>query len=100
MDPKQTAKLRKVVGRPEAKRAHRLLRALGGIGRFRILLLLKAHGEPLKVTDIATVLRVSCSSASHDLRKLRQCGLVSHSSKGRERHYKTNGALDELRFIP
>src|SRR5688572_16523596 len=96
MDEKHVKELRKLIEGRETKKAHRHLRLVSGLGRFRILTLLKAHGEPLNVTTIAAVLRSSTSAVSHELRVLRRNGMVLASVRGREVHYRTNGALEKL----
>jgi DNA-binding transcriptional ArsR family regulator len=96
---KGTAELRAVVDGPASRQLHQLMRALAGKGRFRIIMLLKTMHGALNVTEIGTILGMSTSSVSHDLRVLRRMGLVKSSTKGREVLYSTNGAFDKLRLI-
>ena len=52
-----------------------LLKVLGNPQRFRILALLQ-HGE-CSVGDIEATLNIKQPNLSHELRKLRECGVVS-----------------------
>ena len=96
MKEKHAKELRKLIDGRETKKAHRHLRLVSGLARFRILTLLKAHGKPLNVTAIAAVLRSSCSAVSHELRVLRRNGMVLGAARGREVLYRANGALDKI----
>jgi DNA-binding transcriptional ArsR family regulator len=87
MDKNRVQKLRKIIEARETKEAHRMLRLVSGLGRFRIITLLKKSEQPLNVTTVATILRRSCSAISHELRVLRKHGLVESSASGREVYY-------------
>jgi DNA-binding transcriptional ArsR family regulator len=63
-----------------------LFSALGDRKRLRILLALK-DGEELCVCDVAHVLGVSVSTASHHLRKLRDLKLLKYRNDGKMAYY-------------
>lgn len=66
--------------------ASSIFAALADRQRLKILHSL-AGGEELCVCDIAHVLRVSVSSASHHLRKLRDMGILNDRNDGRMMYY-------------
>ena len=68
------------------ERIHRVFAALADAQRLKILLALNAGGE-LCVCDVAHVLGVSVSVASHHLRKLRDLGILAARSDGRMAYY-------------
>lgn len=63
-----------------------LFRALADRARLKILLAL-GDGEELCVCDVAHVLGVSISTASHHLRKLRDLKLLRYRNDGRMAYY-------------
>jgi DNA-binding transcriptional ArsR family regulator len=63
-----------------------LFSALGDRKRLRILLALK-NGEELCVCDVAHVLGVSVSTASHHLRKLRDLKVLKYRNDGKMAYY-------------
>lgn len=67
-------------------RAAGLFAALGDRQRLRILWALK-EGEELCVCDVAHVLGVRVSLASHHLRKLRDMGILKDRDDGRMVYY-------------
>ena len=70
--------------------------ALGDRTRLKIILALSS-GEELCVCDVAHVLNVSVSTASHHLRKLRDLRLLKYRNDGKMAYYslrnKVAGAL-------
>ncbi|PES15504.1 transcriptional regulator [Bacillus thuringiensis] len=63
-----------------------ILRMLGHPMRLIIVQELIAKG-PLKVSELQKLLRVSQSSVSQQLIKLKYCKMVSYERKGNEVHY-------------
>lgn len=55
--------------------------------RLRMIAAL-ASGEELCVCDVANVVELSLSATSHQLKKLRQAGIVSHRNDGRMAYYR------------
>lgn len=68
------------------EQARTLFAALADRQRLKILHALKG-GEELCVCDVAHVLRVSVSAASHHLRKLRDLGILKNRNDGRMIYY-------------
>ena len=68
----------------------RLFGILGDPTRLRMIGAL-ASGEELCVCDVANVVGISLSGTSHQLRKLRDLGLVTHRSEGRMTYYQLRG---------
>lgn len=68
------------------ERARRLFGALGDRHRLRILSALRS-GEELCVCDVAHVLEVAVSVASHHLRKLREMGILKDRDDGKMVYY-------------
>lgn len=64
-----------------------LFAVLGDPSRARILHLLSVSPEPLCVCDIALVLGMSVSALSHQLRALRERGVVRREKVGRIAYY-------------
>lgn len=64
-----------------------LFAVLGDPSRARILHLLSVSAEPLCVCDIALVLGMSVSALSHQLRALRERGVVHREKVGRIAYY-------------
>lgn len=64
-----------------------LFAVLGDPSRARILHLLAVSAEPLCVCDIALVLGMSVSALSHQLRALRERGVVDREKVGRIAYY-------------
>ncbi len=62
-----------------------LFRAMGDTNRMRIIALLMKH--ELCVHDVATLLEMSQSAVSHQLRALRQMRLVKSRKEGRNVYY-------------
>ncbi len=73
------------------EQARGLFAALGDRHRLKILLALKAAGE-LCVCDVAHVLGVGVSGASHHLRKLRDMGILKDRDDGKMVYYSLRGA--------
>jgi DNA-binding transcriptional ArsR family regulator len=69
-----------------------LFRALADRGRLKIILAL-ADGEELCVCDVAHVLGVSISTASHHLRKLRDLKLLQYRNDGKMAYYSLRNEL-------
>lgn len=66
--------------------------ALADEQRLKILLALKA-GQELCVCDVAHVLGVSVSVASHHLRKLRDLGILNDRSDGKMSYYSLKASF-------
>ena len=81
------ARLRKALpSDARLERGRRLFAALGDRHRLRILSAL-ASGEELCVCDVAHVLEVAVSVASHHLRKLREMGILKDRDDGKMVYY-------------
>jgi len=74
------------------KRASTLFALLADHQRLKILLALKAANE-LCVGEVARVLGVSLSVASHHLRKLRDLGVLEDRSSGKLTYYSLRERL-------
>ncbi|MFC1547946.1 ArsR/SmtB family transcription factor [Candidatus Neomarinimicrobiota bacterium] len=61
-------------------------RLMGDPTRFKILLCL-AHARELCVSDIADILKMDTSAISHQLRKLKDGGLVKNNREGATIYY-------------
>jgi len=96
MTQKGITQLKKTAFNRKTKEKLARLRVISGSGRFRILVLLKERPEGLKVTEIASVLRASTSRVSHQMRILRQHGMVAAEPNGRERIYVSKIQSDGL----
>lgn len=72
--------------------AETLFSALADGARLKILLAL-GHGEELCVCDVAHVLGVSISTASHHLRKLRDLRLLKYLNDGKMAYYSLRNEL-------
>jgi len=70
----------------------RLFEVLSDPTRVRMIGAL-ASGEELCVCDVANVVGISLSATSHQLRKLRDLGVVSHRNAGRMAYYRLSGAF-------
>ena len=69
-----------------------LFAALADRARVKILFVLR-NGEELCVCDVAHVLGVSISTASHHLRKLRDLKLIKHRNDGKMAYYSLRNEL-------
>jgi DNA-binding transcriptional ArsR family regulator len=69
-----------------------LFRALADRARLKILVAL-CDGEELCVCDVAHVLGVSISTASHHLRKLRDLKLLQYRNDGKMAYYSLRNEL-------
>jgi DNA-binding transcriptional ArsR family regulator len=86
------ARLRKRM--PEESRlegARAIFAALADRQRLKILHALK-DGEELCVCDVAHVLKVSISAASHHLRKMRDMGILRDRNDGKMMYYSLRSA--------
>lgn len=72
--------------------AETLFRALADRARLKILFAL-GEGEELCVCDVAHVLGVSISTASHHLRKLRDLRLLKYRNDGKMAYYSLRNEL-------
>lgn len=70
----------------KAQRMAEFFRLLGDANRLRILAVLAK--QQLCVCDLATILSMSESAVSHQLRTLRSLRLVSYQKKGRKVYYR------------
>lgn len=77
---------RRMPEEPRLEGARSVFAALADRQRLKILHSL-AGGEELCVCDVAHVLRVSVSSASHHLRKLRDMGILKDRNDGKMMYY-------------
>ena len=82
---------RKQPGAASLERARSLFATLGDRNRLRILSALK-DGEELCVCDVAHVLGVGVSVASHHLRKLRDMGILRDRDDGKMVYYALRDA--------
>jgi ArsR family transcriptional regulator len=91
VDCLQPAHVRPILGRSlgtdGARAVADLFAVLGDPSRARILHLLSISPEPLCVCDIALVLGMSVSALSHQLRALRERGVVRREKVGRIAYY-------------
>lgn len=67
-----------------------MLRALTGISRFKIYIMLAENKDGMTVTEIARATGSSLSKISHQLRILKQNGLVKSRGTNRETIYMTD----------
>ena len=77
---------RKALTLAKAQRMAEFFRLLGDANRLRILSLLAK--QDLCVCDLATLLDMSESAVSHQLRTLRSLRLVSYQKQGRKVYYR------------
>jgi ArsR family transcriptional regulator len=76
--------LKKKISNPEVTKHFRLLRAISGSSRLKILYLLSQVSNPgLTITDISKILNASLSRISHQMRILKKSGLVNAEKQGR-----------------
>lgn len=87
LDKRETQRLRKTLHDRSVQRTYQQLRALSGSMRFKIVLVLAEHGRGMNVTEIARVLQSSLSRISHQLRILREQGVVEANAHNRETVY-------------
>ena len=78
--------------------SHAMLRAISGTSRFRILMILRHEPAGLTPTEIAKVLHVSLSRVSHQMRILRDHGLVTVTERSRESvyHLRSKQLIDRI----
>ena len=76
----------------QLRRIRTVFAALADQQRLKILLALKAS-EELCVCDVAHVLGVSVSVASHHLRKLRDLGILQDRNDGKMAYYSLREAF-------
>ena len=81
MDLRQEA-----LARNKAQEMAEFFRLLGDANRLRIISLLAKRD--LCVCDLATLLEISESAVSHQLRTLRSLRLVSYTKRGRKVYYR------------
>jgi DNA-binding transcriptional ArsR family regulator len=92
VDPERVeATRRRAIGIDEAAEVASLFRILGDPGRVRMLAALLEAGE-LCVCDLAAVVGMEESTASHALRVLRTAGIVRHRRSGRQVFYRLDDA--------
>ncbi len=80
---KQKKDLQKLLNSKMVKDAHAFIRLIGGLTRYRILVLLHHHAAGLTVTDLACTLEASPSQISHQISILKAHGLINGRPKGR-----------------
>lgn len=80
----QVKQYRTLLNSNRIKEAHKIIRALGGITRFKIIVLLRTRKSGFTVTEMAEILNASLSRISHQLRILRRYRLVSTRKINRE----------------
>lgn len=76
----------KAIDLNKAQQMAEFFRLLGDANRLRILSLLAQ--KDLCVCDLATILEMSESAVSHQLRTLRSLRLVSYEKRGRKVYYR------------
>lgn len=81
IDPGAIRTARRALVAPEVERLAALFGALGDPTRFRLITALLTG--PLCTCDLAAVLAVSASAVSHQLRLLKDAGLVTSRREGR-----------------
>ncbi|MCC6446983.1 MAG: winged helix-turn-helix transcriptional regulator [Armatimonadetes bacterium] len=81
----------KMPGTQETERVAEVFKALADPTRARLIFALKE--EPLCVCDLAHLLRMSVSAISHQLRVLRNLGLVRGEREGRIVTYSLNDSF-------
>lgn len=83
-------------GIPDTEGDRKLLSALAGETRHRIVRLLAAADRELCVCEIDLLLDVSDSAVSHALAALADAGLVSRRRSGRWRYYRSTPVAERL----
>ena len=78
----------------EFQRSEPLMRALGNEMRQRLILIMIKHadgrGTGMRVGEIATEMNLSRPAASHHLKILKDCGLVTIRQEGTKNYYSFN----------
>lgn len=80
-----------ILERKDVREAYKVLRAVGGPLRYKIVCLLSASPRGMTVTALAETLGSSLSRVSHQLRILRQGDIVMHARRNREVVYTLDG---------
>lgn len=83
-------KLQRLLSSEAVKTGHAMIRVIGGLTRYRVIVLLKSNPEGITVTGLARILGASPSQISHQIRILKKYDLVSGSSEGRTVTYRLN----------
>lgn len=78
----------KLLSSKKVWKTYKVLRAICGSMRFKILVLLKENKAGLTVSEMSDILRASASRLSHQLRILKKNNLVYGTGKNREVIYK------------
>lgn len=87
MDQRLKKELQKSLQTKEFKGSHKLLRAVCGPTRYKIIHLLKQNPIGLTVTDMAQILNSSLSKVSHQIKILKEYKLISARGQNRETIY-------------
>jgi len=82
----------RMVSAAEFAAVRQLFGALSDLTRLQIVYAL-ATGEEMCVCDFAHVLGTTISTASHHLRKLRECGIVADRNDGKMVYYRLRDPL-------
>lgn len=90
MDKSKVAIFQSYLKSDYVKKSYTRLRAISGISRFRIIVLLRKEKNGLNVSEISKILKSSLSKISHQLFILRKEKIVVDIGKGRETIYKMN----------
>lgn len=83
-------KLQRLLASDAVKTGHAMIRVIGGLTRYRIIVLLKGNAEGLTVTGLAKILGASPSQISHQIRILKKYDLVFGNPEGRTVTYRLN----------
>ncbi len=65
------------------------------ISSIRLRIINELRKKPLKVSELINILKISQTSISHNLNRMRKCGFVSVEQKGKFRLYKINNKTIE-----
>ncbi len=90
-----TETFQKLLTSKTVKSGHAMIRVIGGLTRYRIIVLLKNVPSGLTVTGLARILDASPSQVSHQIRILKKYHLVFGNPSGRTVTYRLNAKLVE-----
>ncbi len=85
-----TEKLQRLLSSEAVTSGHTMIRVIGGLTRYRIIVLLKNAPSGLTVTGLARILGASPSQISHQIRILKKYRLVFGNPDGRTVTYRLN----------
>lgn len=90
MSIKTNRKLQRLLASKAVKSGHAMIRAVGGLTRYRIIVILNDHPSGLTVTHLANVLGASPSQISHQIHILKKFDLIHGDPDGRMIVYRLN----------